>query len=98
MKKAQKLTNIRYLRQVQTVNLNGSYKIDNLRFTTVNARSIKMKENLISEAIEEYKINELIINETWLQDHEGDDQQNSIQMDIKYKPSTEVTTEEEELH
>ena len=64
----------RNLRHVLTVNLHGSYKIDNLRFATVNARSLKSRENLISEAIEEYKLDALIITETWLQDKEEDNQ------------------------
>ena len=34
-----------------------------------NARSLKSKENLISEAIEEYKLDALVITETRLQDN-----------------------------
>ena len=49
-------------------------KLDNLRFATVNARSLKSKENLISEAMENYKLDALKITEKWLQDNEEDDQ------------------------
>ena len=45
-----------------------------MRFATVNARSLKSRENLISEAIEEYKLNVLKITETWLQVNEEDNQ------------------------
>ena len=64
-----KKANIRNLRHILTVNLDGSYKIDNSRFAIVNARSLKSKENLISEAIEQYKLDALIVTETWLQDN-----------------------------
>ena len=71
-KKEQKWANIRHLRQVPTVNLDGSDKSDNLRFATVNARSVKSKQNLISEATEECKLDGLLLTETWLQDNEED--------------------------
>ena len=51
-----------------------SYKVDNLRFATVNARSLKSKEHLISEAMEEFKTDALIVTETWLKDNNEDDQ------------------------
>ena len=91
-------TNIRTHRQVLTANLDGSYKIDNLRFATVNARSLKSKKTLISEAMEEYKLDALITTETTRKMTNGLNHLKSIQMDIKYKPSTELTREDEELH
>ena len=45
-----------------------------MRFATINARSLKLKKNLVLEAIEEYKLDELIITETWVQDIYKDDQ------------------------
>ena len=73
-RKAQKEANIRNLRQVLTVNLGGSYKTDNWIFATLNARSLKSKEHFISESIEEYILDALIITETWLQKNKEDDQ------------------------
>ena len=68
---------LRNIAQVPTIDLydvGRSYKVDNLRFATFIARYIKSKEHLISEAMEEVKINALVITETWLKDNKEDDQ------------------------
>ena len=59
-----------------------------MRFSTVNARSLKSKENFISEAIEEYKVDAFIITETWLQDNNEDSQ---------YTKSSELSTNEYQI-
>ena len=78
-----------------------SYKVDNLGFAPVNARSIKAKEHLISETMKEFKINTLVVTETWLEDNKEDDQwTKSYELNTnryQNKPSTELITGVEEL-
>ena len=60
--------NIGDIVQVPNIDLDDvdrSYKVDNLRLATVNARS---------EAMEEFKIHALIVTETCLKDKKEDDQ------------------------
>ena len=67
-KNRKKGTNIRNIVQVPTVDLDyvdRLYKDDNLRFATVNARSLKSKKHIISETMEELKIDAFIVTETW---------------------------------
>ena len=60
------------LHQVQTVNEDLHEKVNTIRAAHVNARSIKNKDDLISEYIESTKIDFTIITETWLQDNKTD--------------------------
>ena len=61
--------NFRNLKQVDTTNEIEQHEIEKFRFATVNTRSIKSKEDMILEAL-----NENQIAETWLRDT-NDDQQ-----------------------
>ena len=62
------------LRQIATTDENNDeIAKENIRLSTVNARSIKSKENLISNELTNRKINILIATETWLQDTEEDE-------------------------
>ena len=63
--------NVRNLRQIQTHNpINEQLKYE--RIATVNIRSIKHKEDLLRNAINDHKIDITIVTETWLQDTDED--------------------------
>ena len=62
--------NLRNLRQVNTTNGVEHQEIGKLWFATVNTRSIKIKEDMILEALNEYHIDLLVTTETWLRDTE----------------------------
>ena len=57
---------IRNLRQVPTVDRSNDEIVQTIRVSTVNARSLKHKENLISEEIQNTNSDIAIITETWL--------------------------------
>ena len=63
---------IRNLRQVPTINISSHETVQTIRVSTVNARSLKHKENLISEEIHNTNSNITIITETWLKDTKED--------------------------
>ena len=63
--------NVRNLRQIQTHNpINEQLKYE--RIAMVNIRSIKHKEDLLRNAINDHKIDITIVTETWLQDTDKD--------------------------
>ena len=65
--------NLRNLRQVDTTNGVEQHEIKKkFHFATVNTRSIKPKEGMILEALNEYQIDLLVTTETWLRDTEDD--------------------------
>ena len=66
--------NFRNLKQVDTTNEIEQHEIEKFRFATVNTRSIKSKEDMILEALNEHQIDLLVTTETWLRDT-NDDQQ-----------------------
>ena len=59
--------------QIKTYNQDASEHVKNIRLGILNARSIKNKEGLIMEIFNEYKLDVLLITETWLQNMEEDD-------------------------
>ena len=65
----------------------------NIRLGTLNARSIKSKEEFIMENFNECKLNALLITETWPQNAVEDDtwfkQVNFAKMAKKYLTSTD---------
>ena len=63
---------IRNLRQVPTVNINNHETARTITVSTINARSLKHKENLISKEIYNTNSDITIITETWLRDTEED--------------------------
>ena len=65
----QKRINIWNLRQIATTDKNFDEIFKNIRISTVNARSIKSKENLISNELTNRRIDTLITTESWLQDN-----------------------------
>ena len=64
--------NIRNLRQVPTVDINNHETARTITVSTINARSLKHKENVISEEIHNTNSDITIITETWLTDTEED--------------------------
>ena len=60
------------LRQVPTVDINNHETTRTITVSTINARSLKHKENLISEEIHNTNSDITIITETWLTDTEED--------------------------
>ena len=63
--------NVRNLRQIETHNpINEQLKYE--RIATVNIRSVKHKEDLLRNAINDHKIDITIVTETWLQDTDKD--------------------------
>ena len=65
---------MRNLRQVNTTNEVKQQEIKKFQFATVNTRSIKPREDMILEALNEYQIDLLVTTETWLRDNEDDQQ------------------------
>ena len=65
--------NLRNLRQVITSNEVKQHK-QKLQFATVNARSIKPREGIILETLNDYQIDLLVTTETCLRDNEDDQQ------------------------
>ena len=66
--------NFRNLRQVDTTNEVNQHVIEKFRFATVNTRSVKPKEDMILEALNEHQIDLLVTTETWLRDTDDDQQ------------------------
>ena len=66
--------NFRNLRQVDTTNEVKQHEIEKFQFATVNTRSVKPKEDMILEALNEHQIDLLVTTETWLRDTEDDQQ------------------------
>ena len=66
--------NFRNLRQVDKTNEVQQHKTEKFQFATVNTRSIKPKEDMILEALNEHQIDLLVTTETWLRDTEDDQQ------------------------
>ena len=66
--------NFRNLRQVDTTNEIEQHEIEKFWFATFNTRSIKSKEDIILEALNEHQIDLLVTTETWLRDTEDDQQ------------------------
>ena len=64
--KPKRKVEIRNLRQVPTVDKSNDEIVQTIRVSTVNARSLKHKENLISEEIQNTNSDIAIITETWL--------------------------------
>ena len=64
--KPKRKAEIKNLRQVPTVNKSNEEIVQTVRISTVNARSLKHKENLISEEIHNTNSDITIITETWL--------------------------------
>ena len=65
--------NCRIIHQIRTYNQDASEHIKNIRLGTLNARSIKSKEEFIMENFIEYKLDALLITETCLQKRDEDD-------------------------
>ena len=63
---------IRNLRQVPTIDINNHKTVQTIRVSTINARSLKHKENLISEEIHNTNSDITIITKTWLKDTKED--------------------------
>ena len=63
---------IHNLRQVPTVDINNHEAARTITASTINARSLKHKENLISEEIYNSNSDITIITKTWLRDTEED--------------------------
>ena len=61
---------IQNLRQIVTTDESSDEIVKNIRLSTVNARSIKRKENLISNELTNRKIDILIATETWATRHQ----------------------------
>ena len=57
--------NVRNLRQIQTYNQKHEH-VNHERIVTVNIRSIKDKEDLLRNAINDLKIDMMIVTKTWL--------------------------------
>ena len=71
---AQNRINTWNLRQIATTDENYDETVRNMRLSTVNARLIKSKENLISDELTNRKKPDILIaTETWLQDSEQDE-------------------------
>ena len=66
--------NFRNLRQVDTTSEVNQHVIEKFRFPTVNTRSVKPKEDMILEALNEHQIDLLVTTETWLRDTDDDQQ------------------------
>ena len=64
---------MRNLRQVITTNEVKQHE-KKFWFATVNARSIKPREDIILKTLNEYQVDLLVTTETWLRDNEDDQQ------------------------
>ena len=64
--KPKRKAEIRNLRQVPTINKSNDETVQTIRVSTVNARSLKHKENLISKEIHNTNSDITIITEIWL--------------------------------
>ena len=62
------------LKQVDTTNEIKQHEKEKFWFATVNTRSIKSKEDMILEALNEHQIDLLVTTETWLRDTDDDQQ------------------------
>ena len=65
--------NFRNICQIETYNQEISEHVKNIRLGTLNGRSIRGKEELIIENFNEFKLDALLITETWLQNMVADD-------------------------
>ena len=65
--------NFRNIYQIKTCNQEVSEHVKNIRLGMLNTRSIKSKEELITENFNEYKLDALLITKTWLQNIVEDD-------------------------
>ena len=65
--------NMYNLKQIATTDDESDEIVKNIRLSTINARSIKSKENLISNELTNRSIYILIATETWLQDNKQDE-------------------------
>ena len=65
--------NLQNLRQVITTNEVKQHE-KKFQFATVNTRSLKSREDIILEALNDYQIDLLVTTETWLRDTENDQQ------------------------
>ena len=65
--------NLQNLRQVITTNEVKQHE-KKFQFATVNTRSLKLREDIILEALNDYQIDLLVTTETWLRDTEDDQQ------------------------
>ena len=63
---------IRNLRQVPTINISSYETVQTTRVSTVNTRSLKHQESLISEEIHNTNSDITIITKTWLKDTQED--------------------------
>ena len=90
---------VRNLRQIQTHNPKNE-QLKHERIATVNIRSIKHKEDLLWNAINDLKIDITIVTETWLQDTNEDtiwvEEVNSTKTDFKYTHVINKTRKVEE--
>ena len=63
---------MRNIHQITTYNKDAREYVKNIRKATPNARSIKSKEELITDNLKEYKLDALLITEIWLQNTDED--------------------------
>ena len=65
--------NFRNICQIETCNQEVSKHVKNIRLGTLNTRSIKSKGELIMENFNKYKLDALLMTETWLENTAEDD-------------------------
>ena len=58
--------NLKSLKQIDTTNEDEQQQTNKFQFAMVNTRSIKPKQDIILEALNEYKIDLLVTMETWV--------------------------------
>ena len=61
------------LKQIRIIESNGLEMVNNIRLTTLNARSVTNKDLIISEELNDHKIETTVITETWLKDTPEDE-------------------------
>ena len=91
---------IRNLRQIPTIDKSNHEIVQTIRVSTVNARSLKYKENLISKEIHNTNSDITIITKTWLKTPRkttpGHFHQNLTMTYIKYQQNIGQTKGDEE--
>ena len=56
------------LKQIRITESNGLEMVNNIRLATLNARLVKNKDLIISQELNDHKIDIAVITETWLKD------------------------------
>ena len=87
--------NFRNICQMKTYNQDASEHVKNIRIGTLNARSIKSKEELIMENLNEHKLDALHGYKIQMKMTPGFKQVNFAKMIMKYLMSTDKMREEE---